>query len=110
VPVGDPVRAWVPVLELLDATDDEMLARHGRWYIAERDPKYLRRNALIVLGNVGRAGNPAVRATLERYLAHPDPMLRAHAVWSARRLGCDDLTMALASDPDPQVREELHAP
>lgn len=109
VPVGDPVRAWVPVLELLEASDAELLERHGRWYIAERDPRYLRRNALVVLGNVGRASSPAVRSALERYLAHPDPMLRAHAVWSARRLGCDDLTMALASDPDPQVREELAA-
>ena len=38
---------------LLDASDAELLAAHGRWYIAGRDPRYLRRNALVALGNVG---------------------------------------------------------
>ena len=40
-------------------------------------------------------------------LASPDPLVRSHAVWSARRLGCDDLLVDLADDPDPQVRAEF---
>ena len=86
-PDGEPVQAWVDVVELLSATDDELLERHGRWYIADRDPRWLRRNALIVLGNTADPGDPSVRATLGRYRDHEDPMLREHAEWAADRLG-----------------------
>ena len=48
----------VDLLDLLGASDAELLADHGRWYIAERDPRYLRRNALVALGNVGDAARP----------------------------------------------------
>lgn len=106
---ADPERAWVPVLELLAATDAELLDRHGRWYVPRREPRYLRRNALVVLGNVGAGSDPAVAAALAAHLAHPDPLLRSHAAWAARRLGRDDLLVALHDDPDPQVRAELSA-
>ncbi len=97
--------AWVDVLSVLDADDDELLARLGRWYIPHRDPDYLRRNALLVLGNVARP-TPTVTAVVERYLRHPTAMLRAHAVWVARRLGVavpDDL----ADDESLEVRNEV---
>lgn len=105
--IGDPDRAWVPILEMLEADDEEILAAHGRWYVAERDPRYLRRNALVVLGNIGDGADPRVRAVLSTSLRDDDPLVRSHAVWSARRLGCDDLLVAVISDPDPQVQEEL---
>lgn len=105
--VGSPERAWVDVLALLAATDEELLARHGRWYIARRQPRYLRRNALVVLGNVGDGTDPATCETLARALVDDDPLVRAHAVWSARRLGCDDLVMAARDDLDPDVHAEL---
>lgn len=110
VPEGDAERAWVPLLELLAATDSELLDRHGRWYVARRDPVHLRRNALVVLGNVGDGADPQVGAALADALAHPRPLVRAHAVWAARRLGCDDLLSLVADDPDPLVHEELAAP
>jgi epoxyqueuosine reductase len=110
VPVGEPEHAWVPVLELLAATDNELLAAHGRWYIPERDPRYLRRNALIVLGNIGDGREATVRRALSAALGDADPLLRAHAVWSARRLGCDDLLVDLIGDPDPDVQAELAGP
>jgi len=110
VPVGRPDRAWVPVLEVLAASDEELLARHGRWYIPERDPRYLRRNALVVLGNTGDGADPAVRAALVAALADTDPLLRSHAVWSAKRLGCDDLLVDVIGDPDLEVQAELAAP
>ena len=37
---------------LLGASDDELLAAYGRWYLADRDPRWIRRNALVVLGNI----------------------------------------------------------
>jgi epoxyqueuosine reductase len=110
VPLGDPERAWVPVLELLAADDEALMARHGRWYVPDRDPRYLRRNALVVLGNTGDPADPRVRGALANALGSPDPLLRSHAVWAARRLGCDDLLVDLDRDPDPQVRAELAAP
>lgn len=110
VALGRPEKAWVPVLGVLAASDQELLDRHGRWYIPNRDPRYLRRNALVVLGNVGDGTDPVVRAALTRALSGSDALLRAHAVWSARRLGCDDLLVDLADDPDPEVQAELAAP
>jgi epoxyqueuosine reductase len=76
----------VSVLEMLRATDDELLQRHGRWYIAERDPRWLRRNALIVLGNVGRSDDAAVQATIARYRGGDDEVLAEHATWAATQI------------------------
>lgn len=95
----------VEVLAMLSASDDELLERYGAWYIPRRDPRYLRRNALVVLGNVGDPADPAVVTALCTALAHVDPLIRAHAVWAARRMGRADLVPA--SDPDPLVRDEL---
>jgi epoxyqueuosine reductase len=101
--------AWVPLLELLAATDDEVLARYGRWYINRREPRWVRRNALVVLGNVGDGADRRVAATLDAYLRHPDPVLRAHAVWAAARLGRRDSLAVVADDDAAEVRDELAA-
>ena len=61
-PPGAPepgTAATVDLLDLLTDADAELLAAHGRWYLAERDPRYLRRNALVALGNVGDGADPA---------------------------------------------------
>jgi epoxyqueuosine reductase len=108
---ADAGDAWVPLLDLLTAPDGELLARFGRWYIPDRDPRYLRRNALVVLGNVGDPDDPATTAALSAALHDADPLLRAHAVWAARRLGRDDLVAAhLAAEDDPGVVAELARP
>ncbi len=83
----EPVQAWVDVLDLLDSTDEELLDRYGRWYLAERNPIWWRRNALIVLGNVGDDTDERTQRTLARYRVHDDEMLREHADWATRRLG-----------------------
>jgi len=79
--------AEVDLLALLAASDEEVLAAHGRWYVAERDPRYLRRNALVALGNVGDPADPATVAALERWSRAEDPLLAEHARWAAARLG-----------------------
>jgi epoxyqueuosine reductase len=107
-------QATVDLLDLLAAGDDELLDRHGRWYVPRRQARYLRRNALVVLGNVADGADVRVAAALRTALAGDDPLVRAHAVWAARRLGRDDLLTeagpGLADDPDPLVRAELAAP
>jgi epoxyqueuosine reductase len=103
----------VELLDLLAAGDDELMARHGRWYIPRREVRYLRRNALVVLGNVADPRDPAVVAALCRALADADPLVRGHAVWAARRLGRSDLlsgAAGIADGPDALVRAELDAP
>ncbi|MDQ2649527.1 MAG: tRNA epoxyqueuosine(34) reductase QueG [Actinomycetota bacterium] len=102
-------RAWAPLLGLLDADDDVVLAMAGRWYIPKRDVRYVRRNALVVLGNVGDPRDPEVVEAVRHHLAHPDPLLRSHAVWAARRLGRPDLLEAVRGDADPTVATELAA-
>ena len=98
--------AWASILDMLDSSDEELLTEFGRWYIPRRQPRYLRRNALVVLGNVGDASDPRVRAAVDRALADSDPIVRAHAVWCARRLGLG--LQALLVDDDPLVQAELH--
>lgn len=102
-------RAHIPLLDLLDEDDDIVLAAAGRWYIPNREVRYVRRNALVVLGNVASPADERVAAALRRHLRHPDPLLRSHAVWAARRLGREDLLSDLSADPDPEVQAELSA-
>lgn len=90
-------QAEVPLIELLHASDAELLDRYGRWYIPGRQARYLRRNALVALGNVGDGTDPAVADALSRALASDDPMLREHAAWAASRLGRGDLVGEPAS-------------
>ncbi|MGC8626473.1 MAG: epoxyqueuosine reductase [Acidimicrobiales bacterium] len=106
-----PEQRDVDILKMLAANDAELLSAYGRWYIAHRDPRYLRRNALIVLGNIADGSSPEVEGALRAYLSHPDELLRAHAIWAAARLAREDLIElaqpALASDPSALVRYEL---
>ncbi len=67
--------AWVSLADWLELPDDELLARHAHLYVPDRDPRYLRRNALIALGN-GPAGE---RELARRYADDPDPQIRAAA-------------------------------
>jgi epoxyqueuosine reductase len=79
-------RAGVDIIELLSSDDETLLERHGRWYIPDRDPRYLRRNALVVLGNTAARDDETASNTINRYLDDPDPMLRSHAAWAADRI------------------------
>ena len=96
-------QAFVDVLELLGASDGQLLERHGRWYIPRRDPRYLRRNALVVLGNTADGGDPEVIETLRRYRRGPDTMLARHATWAARRLGPSTEAATAPAVPDEPV-------
>ncbi len=97
----------VDVLDLLGRSDDAVMQLVGRWYIPGREPRYVRRNALIVLGNIGDPSDPAVEAALVRALHDSDPVVRSHAVWAAARVGRRDLLIAVAGDTDPLIEAEL---
>jgi epoxyqueuosine reductase len=89
----------VSIIALLTDDDETLLERHRQWYIAERSARFLRRNALIVLGNIGDGRDPEVVRLVETYLDHADAMLRSHAAWAARRMGREDLLAERAGDP-----------
>jgi len=83
--------ATVALLDLLAATDSELLDAHGRWYIADRDPRYLRRNALVALGNVGDGRDLATVAALDRWARGDDELLAEHARWAREQIGRPDV-------------------
>ncbi|MEY3582106.1 MAG: tRNA epoxyqueuosine(34) reductase QueG [Actinomycetota bacterium] len=99
------VRAWVPIVHMLNMEDTQLLQSVGQWYIADRNPMWVRRNLLIVLGNIGNAQDEGVRDVIETFCNHAEPMLRAHAMWSAARLGLHQFIPQ--TDDDPVVVEEL---
>jgi epoxyqueuosine reductase len=86
VAVHGPLTPTVDVMALLSASDDEVMAVWGEWYLADRDPRWIRRNALVVLGNIADPHDPEVRAVLERYENGPDELLAEHARWARTRL------------------------
>ncbi len=100
-------QASVDLHWVLTASDEDVLDRHGRWYIADRNVDVIRRTALVVLGNVATPAGRPLDSILRTYLAHRNPVLRSHAAWAARRLGRTDLLDIVATDPDPTVRAEL---
>ncbi len=71
---------------ILEATDDEILAAHGTWYIAKRDPRFVRRNALIALGNTADPADESVGETLLFWAGSDDQLLAEHAQWALDRL------------------------
>jgi epoxyqueuosine reductase len=73
----------VSLLEWLEADGEELRRRYDRLYVPRNDPRYLRRNALVALGN---SGGPEHRETLAAYAESDDELLREHASWALRRL------------------------
>ncbi len=78
--------AWVDAIELLDADDEWIDDRYGHWYVANREFRWVRRNALVVVGNMGDPADVRVSRVVEHYRAHIDPILAEHANWAAERL------------------------
>ena len=106
-----PARATIDVEWLLSANDEEVMVVCDHWYTHQRDPRWIRRNALIILGNIGDPRRVEVRTIVDRYASHADVLLRAHAVWAAARLGYDDLISRARHETDPLMIDELtHLP
>ena len=85
-PTTTGAQSSVELAAVLRATDDELMARHGRWYIAGRDPRYLRRNALIALGNSADPTDAEAAGLIDDYAAGADDLLAEHARWARGRL------------------------
>ena len=96
------------ILDILGATDADLLERYGHFYLPARRPRILRRNALVAAGN---DRSPELESVIIGYLGHPDWLLRAHAAWAVGQLGTElgraALDVALSEEGDGRVRREL---
>ena len=79
-PAAEPT---VSLLDWLQADGDELVERYDRLYVPRNDPRWLRRNALVVAGNVGGADE---RGAVAEYADAEDDMLREHAAWALARI------------------------
>lgn len=101
----EQLQSMIEVLDWLSMDDETLNESCMRWYVHKRDMTWIRRNLLIVLGNIADPKNPDVVDVIHKYLSHSRSELRAHAVWAAARLGLTELINH--EDSDPMVRDEL---
>jgi epoxyqueuosine reductase len=84
---GEPppagVEANVSLVEWLESDPDELARRYERLFVPRKDGRFLKRNALVALGNNGR---PEDRSIAERHVTDDDPLLREYAEWARARL------------------------
>jgi epoxyqueuosine reductase len=73
----------VSLVEWLEADGEELRRRYDRLYVPRNDPRYLRRNALVALGNVG---GPEHARALAAYAEGEDELLREYAEWALARI------------------------
>jgi epoxyqueuosine reductase len=73
----------VDLVEWLEADGRAVVEPYDRLYVPRNDPRWLRRNAAVALGNVGTVEHvPA----LERAATGEDELVAEHARWALRRI------------------------
>lgn len=77
-----PGNAWLDLDAILRTPDDVLLTRFEGSPIRRAGPVGLKRNAAVVLGNLG---DPTARPALEVALRHPSEVVRQHARWAIER-------------------------
>jgi epoxyqueuosine reductase len=122
VMASDPhVMGRVDLVELLATDDETLLRRYEHLYIPRNNPRFVRRNALVALGNSAAAAEAAGRVAsvdLERivgvlagFLGDPDELYRIHAGWALGRIGgrvaAALLRARLVDEAAPEVVHEL---
>jgi epoxyqueuosine reductase len=80
-PLPEGAEANVSLVEWLESDADELARRYERLFVPRKDGRFLKRNALVALGNAGRHED---RAIAERYMT--DPKLREYAHWACAKL------------------------
>ncbi len=73
----------VSLADWLREDGDALVRRYDRLYVPGNDARYLRRNALVALGNVGEATDLPLA---EQFLDEDDELLREQAEWTVARI------------------------
>ncbi len=73
----------VRLADWLQEDSDTLRRRYERLYVPRNDAQYLRRNALVALGNTGA---PHDLTLAEPYLADGNELLREQAAWAVARI------------------------
>jgi epoxyqueuosine reductase len=81
---GLPARdGHVDLVAWLEGDGRELVADYDRLYVPKNDPRWLRRNAAVALGNTG---GPEHVPVLERAAAGEDELVAEHARWALGRI------------------------
>jgi len=84
---GDPLPTGaepnITLADWLEREPDQLVDDYRRLFVPRNDGRYLKRNALVALGNAGRSED---RPLAERLLEDEDPLLREYADWACRRI------------------------
>ncbi|MGZ8691115.1 MAG: tRNA epoxyqueuosine(34) reductase QueG [Gaiellaceae bacterium] len=73
----------VRLTDWLEGDGASLMQRYERLYVPKNDARYLRRNALVALGNTGYLCDLPLA---ERFLEGDDELLREQAEWTVRRI------------------------
>ena len=99
-----PAIADLSLREILELTPERFAERFRGTAMKRLKLRGLLRNACIVAANTRATECIDVLVDLAR---HPEPMVRAHAVWAVRVLGAGPLlSAARAAESDPRVLDE----
>jgi epoxyqueuosine reductase len=71
----------VSLVDWLESSEQDLAERYDRLFVPRNDPRFLRRNALVALGNTSRDESIA-----RRYAESDDELLREHAEWALARM------------------------
>ena len=83
---GAPRADSLPTVSLrdwLEGDGDDLVADLDRLYVPRKDPRWLRRNALVAAGNVG---TDALVPSIQTHASGQDPMLSETAAWALERI------------------------
>ena len=89
-PVPTSAEPHVRLRDWLEGDDVSLMRSYERLYVPRNDARYLRRNALVALGNTGTLADLSLA---EPFLASDDELLREQAEWAVarveeRHIGC----------------------
>ena len=81
---ADDHAGHVDLVRWLEDDGGALVDEYDRLYVPKNEPRWLRRNALVALGNTGADEH---RELLEQHAAGDDELLAEHAGWALERLG-----------------------
>ena len=83
LPLPPDAEPHVRLADWLREEGESLRERYDRLYVPRNDPRYLRRNALVALGNTG---DPEDASLADPFLEDGDELVREQAEWAVARI------------------------